>query len=667
MKIILKIILIIPLLTFSQTIQEQINLAEEGSILNIEDGTYNETIYINKSITLNCNNNCVIDASNFVGGITIEATDVTINGFEIIGNNETTYGIVITPVCSNINITNNEIHGMSLPNQGNSSPLSYGILTYGEMTSLPQNLNFSNNYIHDISGSGISLGSFTGSAVISGNTIENINPVQLLNENFNVGVQAQFCQSLSLNNNSFSNLIIGANLIFTNATIENNSYSDVVCFLSHSTTASVNFQEEIEWWSVNGNVEYEGQNFDVISYFNSLENAILAASINGSDIISYDGTIYDSNGNQGGCEDNETLLTLNFNTNEASSFNVSSLSGSFLYNSPVLEGEGSIQDCFLTNLESECLFIEIEGNFNSWSLNWIGLNGNTQILNQDNLDSNYIGEGCSEGCTDSLACNFNPDSNIDDDSCIYAELYYDCDGNCLSDLDGDGVCDELEIEGCDDQDACNYNPNLTEINNDLCEYLSCICESGYVFFSLSYSSNGTSYLDISNYSGTILHDFVLDDDEETIEGCFQADIENDCFFISAEENLISWNFMYVSQFGEQIELTNNSINNYFGDQCINGCIYAIINQTITCNYDSNAIIDDGSCAVPGDNCVLSDGTISTYNDFCECEGEISNILDYEDNKNIIKAIDLLGREKKKNKGFYIEIYNDGSVNKKFKI
>ena len=84
----------------------------------------------------------MIDASNFVGGITIEASDVTINGFEIIGNNETTYGIVITPVCSNINITNNEIHGMSLPNQGNSSPLSYGILTYGEMTSLPQNLNF---------------------------------------------------------------------------------------------------------------------------------------------------------------------------------------------------------------------------------------------------------------------------------------------------------------------------------------------------------------------------------------------------------------------------------------------------------------------------------------------------------------------------------------------
>ena len=27
---------------------------------------------------------------------------------------------------------------------------------------------------------------------------------------------------------------------------------------------------------------------------------------------------------------------------------------------------------------------------------------------------------------------------------------YDCDGNCLNDADGDGVCDELEIVGCQD-------------------------------------------------------------------------------------------------------------------------------------------------------------------------------------------------------------------------
>ena len=49
-----------------------------------------------------------------------------------------------------------------------------------------------------------------------------------------------------------------------------------------------------------------------------------------------------------------------------------------------------------------------------------------------------------------------------DDSCTYAETYYDCDGLCLVDSDGDGVCDELEIFGCTDITALNYNLNATE-------------------------------------------------------------------------------------------------------------------------------------------------------------------------------------------------------------
>ena len=45
----------------------------------------------------------------------------------------------------------------------------------------------------------------------------------------------------------------------------------------------------------------------------------------------------------------------------------------------------------------------------------------------------------------------------DDGSCTYADDYYDCDGNCLSDVDGDLVCDENEIVGCRDTAACNYD------------------------------------------------------------------------------------------------------------------------------------------------------------------------------------------------------------------
>ena len=39
--------------------------------------------------------------------------------------------------------------------------------------------------------------------------------------------------------------------------------------------------------------------------------------------------------------------------------------------------------------------------------------------------------------------------------------YYDCDGVCLSDSNGNGICDELEIYGCMSDWADNYLDNAT--------------------------------------------------------------------------------------------------------------------------------------------------------------------------------------------------------------
>ena len=47
------------------------------------------------------------------------------------------------------------------------------------------------------------------------------------------------------------------------------------------------------------------------------------------------------------------------------------------------------------------------------------------------------------GCTNQLACNYDP-SATDDGDCYIAGEYYGCDGNCLNDVDGNGICDEID-------------------------------------------------------------------------------------------------------------------------------------------------------------------------------------------------------------------------------
>ena len=80
------------------------------------------------------------------------------------------------------------------------------------------------------------------------------------------------------------------------------------------------------------------------------------------------------------------------------------------------------------------------------------------------------------GCTDDTACNYNPDATVDDESCTYADAGLDCDGNCLADADGDGICDDDEIPGCTDEGADNYNPDATN-DDGSCAY-TCAPEWG---------------------------------------------------------------------------------------------------------------------------------------------------------------------------------------------
>ena len=54
------------------------------------------------------------------------------------------------------------------------------------------------------------------------------------------------------------------------------------------------------------------------------------------------------------------------------------------------------------------------------------------------------------GCTDESACNYDPDTTVNDGSCIYAEENYNCEGNCTAEIDCAGVCggDNSSAESC---------------------------------------------------------------------------------------------------------------------------------------------------------------------------------------------------------------------------
>ena len=66
------------------------------------------------------------------------------------------------------------------------------------------------------------------------------------------------------------------------------------------------------------------------------------------------------------------------------------------------------------------------------------------------------------GCKDATACNFDELATEADSSCVIAVEYYDCDSVCLADADKDGVCDALEVSGCTDDLACNFDSLATE-------------------------------------------------------------------------------------------------------------------------------------------------------------------------------------------------------------
>ena len=200
------------------------------------------------------------------------------------------------------------------------------------------------------------------------------------------------------------------------------------------------------------------------------------------------------------------------------------------------------------------------------------------------------------GCMNPVACNYNFLAEIDNAECEFPILYYDCNSDCISDIDNDGVCDELEIGGCMDLEALNYDSLATENIN--CEYPA----------ELTNALNLKGILDLDlpsgGYSGKALH---------IIANLDIADLSVFGFEVCSNGNLSSGQDIYfpeISVYADDNILYArdvNAISTYFDDCILEFDHILVAESQLSFNgddafllYENNVVIEEfGEVGIDG--------------------------------------------------------------------
>lgn len=246
---------------------------------------------------------------------------------------------------------------------------------------------------------------------------------------------------------------------------------------------------------------------------------------------------------------------------------------------------------------------------------------NLQYRAQDGSNPQAIGESLvfpdlNFGCTDDEACNYDPTAEVDDGNCEFAEQYYDCDGECLTDSDGDGICDQLEVPGCTDPNADNYDPSATDDDGG-CEFYGCTSADACNYDPTANVNDGSCEFPETYYdcNGECLNDSDGDGvcDELEILGCTDLDAQNYNDEATEEDGSCE----YPGCTNPDAENYDPEANVDDGSCIAGGCIYPN-----AANYNPLASFDDGSCSFEG----CMDESASNYcplalveDDSCEYE------------------------------------------------
>ena len=221
-------------------IQAAINAASEGDTISVTDGTYNENVVVNKSVTLRSENgsaNTVINSTSGNTVLTLEADNITIMGFNITGASGG--------------------HGIRLSSSSNNSTLENNIVTNngdGIVLYPSHNNTLKNNIIIENNGDGIYIEH-------SFNTI--------LTEN-----------NVSVNDGNGINIAYSSNYSVLTNNIVNGNSDGIKLYTSNNTILTSNI--------VNGNDEFG-------IYFDTSENNTIVGNVANDNLLA--GIYLDSSGN----------------------------------------------------------------------------------------------------------------------------------------------------------------------------------------------------------------------------------------------------------------------------------------------------------------------------------------------------------------------------------
>ena len=305
------------------------------------------------------------------------------------------------------------------------------------------------------------------------------------------------------------------------------------------------------------------------------------------------------------------------------------------------------------------------------------------------------GNTCIEkvfGCPDESACNYTSGVNTPT-PCTYPVTYYNCNNECISDIDFDGVCDELEIVGCQNPLMFNYNPLATD--SGTCEpfVYGCIDPLMFNYDPNANTDNGNCEPFVYGCTDSTMFNYnpLANADNNSctpfIYGCTDPSMLNYNNMANTED-FSCIPFVYGCM--DSTALNYDSLANTDNESCITiveGCmdqsaynynVIANVHDSTSCLYSANCVTGAGIPYWLNDPCYA---WVIEVDDYC-CENEWDTICqatyDYcngtwagplltrvQSKKELIMITDLLGRPAKQNKNellFYI--YNDGTVEKK---